>query len=115
MLSNYIDYSVIMINRGLYLCYNETIVNSPFWQYAPQSLPKQTSIYGFLALQGAAEVAIKTIPIMRIVILAGTGNTPKKFRKAAIRHNTIPGTNLSRYPRFWVAIVGPPLISRMIN
>ena len=62
-----------------------------------------------MALHGTAEVAIKTIPMISIVILAGGGDTSKNIKKADIRHNATPGTNLRRNPCFWITIVDPPI------
>ena len=68
-----------------------------------------------MALHGTADVAIKAIPMISIVVRVAPGNTPKKFKKAAIRHNATPGTNRRRNPCFWVTIVGPPIMLRTID
>jgi len=63
--------------------------------------------WDFLALHGTAAVPTKAIPMTNIVILAGSGNTPKSIKKAAIRAKEIPNTNLTRNPCFGFSILPP--------
>ena len=68
-----------------------------------------------MGLHGTADVAMKPIPMISIVILAGSGNTSKTIKKAAIRAKEIPGINLRRNICFRFSIVDPPIMLRLIN
>ncbi len=51
------------------------------------------------------DVAIKAIPIMPIVILAGKGRTPKNIKTALVKAKAIPIINWIRFNVFLAIII----------